>query len=87
MTLIEAFACGTPVICSDIGNQADIVRSNNAGALYELNNKESFTEAKEAVSERFNEFSSNALNAYNNLYCAEANYQQLKEIYETLLRQ
>ena len=87
MTLIEAFACGTPVICSDIGNQADIVRSNNAGALYELNNEESFTEAKEAVSERFNEFSSNALNAYNNLYCAEANYQQLKEIYETLLRQ
>lgn len=34
MTIIEAFAAGTPVICSDIGNGADLIRKYNAGVPF-----------------------------------------------------
>ena len=34
MTIIEAMATGTPVLCADIGNHASIVKENGCGLLY-----------------------------------------------------
>ena len=39
MTIIESFALGTPVICSDIGNGADIVKKEQAGVAYRRRDK------------------------------------------------
>ncbi len=86
MTLIEAFSCGTPIICSDIGNGADIVRSERAGVSYTRRERASFFHAMQDVEENFSYYSSNARSAYINKYNPESNYKQLISIYEDILR-
>ena len=87
MTIIEAFAMGTPVVCSDIGNGADIVRKHNAGALYAVRDVDSFRKAVAEVEEHFSEYSMNARTAYLENYTPEKNYLQLKSIYEEVVNE
>jgi glycosyltransferase involved in cell wall biosynthesis len=84
MTLIESFAFGTPVICSDIGNGADIVRKAQAGVSYKRRDKDDLLRAIEIVEKNFEEYSVNAMTAYKKNYTPEANYMQLKSIYEAV---
>ena len=84
MTLIESFSMGTPVICSDIGNGADIVKSADAGVAYERRNKEALSKAINDIDEHFAQYSLNARNAYETQFTPEANYKQLKSIYEAI---
>lgn len=84
MSLIEAFALATPIVCADIGNQADIVKNAQAGAVYKLGNKPSFYTAIKEIEENFQKFSNNASFAYDTQYTPEANYKQLKSIYEAI---
>lgn len=84
MVLIESFAFGTPVICSDIGNGANIVVKENAGVAYPKRDREGFFQAIREVNERFDYYSSNAQEAFNSRYVPECNYQQLKKIYEAV---
>lgn len=81
MSLIESFALGTPVLCTDIGNGADIVKKENAGTVYIRRNNESFIEALNSIEHNFQEYSINAKNAYLNHYTPEVNYEQLMSIY------
>ena len=81
MSLIESFALGTPVLCTDIGNGADIVKKESAGTVYIRRNKESFFEALGRIENNFQEYSINAKNAYYNHYIPEVNYKQLMSIY------
>lgn len=85
MTIIEAFAMGTPVICSDIGNGADIVRKHHAGVPYSVRDVSAFWDAVQKAEEGFPSFSSHARTAYLENYTPEKNYLQLKSIYEELL--
>ena len=85
MTIIEAFATGTPVICSDLGNGADIVRKHNAGAAFAVRDRESFWNAAKKVEDGFELFSKNARYAYLKYYTPEANYQLLKSSYEEMI--
>ena len=87
MTIIEAFAMGTPVICSDIGNGADIVRKHHAGASYAVRNVDSLWKAASEVEEHFGEYSMNARKAYLENYTPERNYLQLKTIYEEVVNE
>ena len=87
MTIIEAFAMGTPVICSDIGNGADIVRKHSAGVPYAVRDAESFWHAVQKVETDFDVLSQNARKAYLENYTPEVNYQQLKSIYEDVLNE
>lgn len=84
MTIIEAFATGTPVVCSNIGNGADIVQKHNAGVAYAVRDAESFRNAVEKVEAGFEIFSRNARDAYLEHYTPEANYRMLKSIYEEI---
>lgn len=85
MTIIEAFAMGTPVVCSDIGNGADIVRKHEAGVPYKVRDIESFRNALFENEKYFERYSKNAFTAYQNYYTPEKNYQELKAIYQDIL--
>ncbi len=84
MTIIEAFAMGTPVVCSDIGNGADIVRKYDAGIPYEVRDAEALRAALRRVEDSFSVYSLNARTAYEENFTPEENYRQLKLIYEEL---
>ena len=85
MTLIESFSFGTPVICSDIGNGADIIRKANAGIVFSLGDKYGFQNAITQIDEVFDDLSRNARQAYQNHFTPEANYKELKRIYEKVI--
>ena len=87
MTIIEAFAMGTPVVCSDIGNGADIVRKHHAGVPYAVRDADSFWKAVVEVEEHFDEYSRNAHRAYLENYTPEKNYLRLKSIYEEVINE
>ena len=84
MTLIEAFALGTPVICSDIGNGADIVKKEQAGITYTRRDKENMLLAIDEIEQNYGFYSKNARNAYIKHYTPESNYLELKSIYEAV---
>lgn len=87
MTIIEAFAAGTPVICSDIGNGADLIRKYNAGVPFLVRDLDSFHTAVSKVEENFSEFSTKARKAYVENFTPEKNYSILKTIYGTVIEQ
>ncbi|MCH3973322.1 MAG: glycosyltransferase family 4 protein [Oscillospiraceae bacterium] len=82
MTLIEAFAAGTPVVCSNIGNSADIVQNAKAGCLYKLYDAEDFIRQIENIERKNTEFRTNARRAYEQFYTPDKNYEILKHIYD-----
>lgn len=84
MTMIESFSMGTPVICSNIGNGADIVKKANAGVVYERRNKDALSKAIKEIDEHFTVYSLNARKAYETQFNPDANYKQLQSIYEAI---
>lgn len=85
MTLIESFSCGTPVICSDIGNGADIIKKTNAGIIYKTSNIISLQNAVGQIECKFDEISHNAKTAYKDCFTPQSNYKVLKRIYEKVI--
>ena len=85
LVIVEAFACGTPVICADIGNQAELVRGHHAGSVYAVGNQDSFDMAVRNVAEQFDWMSGNARKAYLEKYTPEANDRQLASIYHSVV--
>lgn len=81
MTIIEAFAVGTPVVCSNIGNGADIVRKYIAGETYAVRDKDSLWNAVMRTEIHFEKLSRNARQAYQENFAPEKNYQALRSIY------
>ena len=84
MTLVEAFSMGVPVLCSSVGNGADIVADAKGGICYENGNVEDFEEkliqiSKESVNV---ELGRNAYQAFVDKYSPEKNYEILKNIYD-----
>lgn len=84
MTIIEAFALGTPVICSDIGNGADLVKQAKAGVAFTRRSRDGLEKAIAEVERNFDMYSANAREAYGHMCTPEANYRQLKTIYEAV---
>lgn len=84
MTIIESFALGIPVICSDIGNGADIVKKEKAGVVYDRRNKEALFNAISETEMNFDMYSQNAKKAYETKFTPEANYRQILSIYEAI---
>ncbi|MDQ2751575.1 MAG: glycosyltransferase [Bacteroidota bacterium] len=85
LTIVEAFAAGTPVITSKLGAMQTIVTHNCNGLLFTPNNWESlnkqlqrwqgFNEAKK------HEFSGHALHTYKSKYTPQKNLSSLLSIY------
>ena len=84
LSIVEAYACGTPVVCTDIGNQAELVRKHQAGSLFEVGNMASFYQALKEVDYNFETMSRNGREAYQKFYTPEANYRQLEAIYKSI---
>lgn len=83
MTIVESFACATPVIGNEIGNIACIIRDGVNGILIK---QEEFDKLNLALSRLNSEMSTNAFKDYRELYEKEENYKILNEIYQKIGR-
>ncbi|ERJ60616.1 glycosyltransferase family 4 protein [Sphingobacterium paucimobilis] len=91
MTVLEAFACGTPVIASKIGILEEMIRPGKNGLLFEPNNKKSLketldnwmslsTDDKEIISD-------NCKKDFFDNYSAQKNVLLLERIYKEAIQQ
>lgn len=89
-TVVEAFACGLPVIASRIGSLAELVHDNQTGLLFEAGNAHDLA-AKIAWAHahpaRMREMGCNARARYEASYASERNYVMLLGIYENAIAQ
>lgn len=88
-TLVEAFACSTPVIASRLGALAELVSAGRNGWLFEPGSAEDLAkvigEAQNSPNKCF-EFGTNALEDFHHNYSGEASYGMLSGIYDTVLQ-
>jgi len=84
MTIIEAFACGLPVLASRLGAMEEIVEDGRTGLLFEPGNAEDLAEKVAWAWEHpkeLEEMGREARREYKAKYTAERNYEMIMEIY------
>lgn len=87
-TVVEAFACGTPVIASRLGSLAEIVADGVTGLLFNPGSAEDLAEKiawAESHPDRMRQMGSRARMEYEAKYTAERNYGQLMNIYRAAM--
>ncbi len=85
MVIIEAFACGKPVIASRLGAMAEIIEDGRTGLLFEPGNARDLADKMNwalANPLKIREMGRNARREYEEKYTAEKNYGILMDIYE-----
>lgn len=85
LVVIEAFACGLPVIASRAGALAELVRHGHTGLLFERGSAADLAEAirwAETHPEDMRRMGANARQEYEEKYTPEHNYRQLHAIYD-----
>lgn len=78
MTIAESYACGTPVIGSDLGNTGSLVVDGVSGFKFNPRSAKSLAEAVMKIENFFQRLESSVIEKYSE----EKNYQKLREIYE-----
>ncbi|WP_199169821.1 glycosyltransferase [Rhodopirellula bahusiensis] len=85
--VVEAFACGTPVVCANQGGQAELVHPA-VGALFQSGDASELA----SVVDRFVEYAEETIamrdaarEEYESKYTAAINHEQLLQIYERAL--
>jgi glycosyltransferase involved in cell wall biosynthesis len=84
-TLIESFACGTPVIAANLGAMSSFVEPYETGLHFQPGNVEDLISQVEwAIShpDRISAMRQNTRTEFESKYTPSANYQQLAKIYE-----
>ncbi|WP_300320295.1 glycosyltransferase family 4 protein [Accumulibacter sp.] len=84
-TIVEAFACGLPVIASRLGSMAELVKNGETGLLFEAGNCHALAEAMNwalAHPEEMAEMGRKARAQYEAEFSAEVNYRRLMAIYQ-----
>nr|ART39029.1 H378 [uncultured bacterium] len=87
-TIVEAFACGLPVIASRIGALADIVRDGQTGLLFEPGDARDLAGKMAWAREnpqRMAAMGAAARAQYEAEFSPEVNYRRLMEIYDGVL--
>ena len=87
-TLVEAFACGLPVIASRLGAMAELVEHQRTGLLFEPGNPVALAEAiswAEANPGAMRQMGENARAEFEAKYTPEINLRQLETIYADAL--
>jgi glycosyltransferase involved in cell wall biosynthesis len=90
MTIVEAFAGGTPVICSRLGAMQEIVRHQHSGLLVDPNNSEQLADSVAwgwAHPARMRAMGTAARREFELKYTAEKNYLLLMDIYQKAMQQ
>ena len=88
LTIIEAFACGVPVLASKLGAMQEIVEEDRTGMFFQPGDAE---EMARVVSRAWEQpeymrlLGAQARKEYETKYTAAANYRQLLEIYQEVL--
>jgi glycosyltransferase involved in cell wall biosynthesis len=85
LTIIEAFACGLPVIASNIGSLPEFVTHGRTGLLFRPGDPEDLARQMRRVldhPEELRAMRANARREYEEKYTAERNYKMLMTIYE-----
>lgn len=85
MVLVEAMACGTPVLVTNIGSMQEIITDELNGLHFELGNQKQFIEKVHQLmkDESLCQFlGDNGRSAYLENYTPDVNYQQLISIYQ-----
>ena len=83
--MIEAFACGVPVIASKLGAMEEIVKEGHTGLHFTPGKSEDLaSKVKWALAhpEKISEMGRKAFEEYKTKYTAERNYQMLMDIYK-----
>lgn len=83
MTIAESLARGVPIVCTNIGNAADIVKEEYAGAHFTMQDINGLEVAIEKTIKNRDAYSKNALKEASK-YLQEENYIQLCRIYDSL---
>lgn len=89
LTVVEAFACGTPVIASRLGAMQDLITDGSTGLHFtpgdskDLASKAEYAWTHPAVLEAMRK---QARQTYETTYTAERNYEMLLETYERAIR-
>lgn len=84
MTIVESYSVGTPVICSNIGNSADLVKQGVTG--YKFKSVDELINAVETICNNCNaDICENAYSEYINNYTADRNYELLMNIYNSVV--
>jgi glycosyltransferase involved in cell wall biosynthesis len=90
MTIIEAFSMGTPVIASNIGAMASMIRHGHTGIHFTagsvLSLKEQLSNWRGLSEGEKNKYADRTLNNYRALYTPEVNKEQLVNIYRNAIR-
>jgi glycosyltransferase involved in cell wall biosynthesis len=84
MGIAEAFACGVPVLCSDIGGMREIVEESRTGLRFTAGNSADLANKVAwawSHPEQLVAMGKRARREYENRYTAEKNYPLLMEIY------
>jgi len=71
LTLIEASACGLPIVATNDGGPADIVKNCNNGILVDVQNISEIADAVKSIlvnEKRWNEYSNNGITGVRNHY-------------------
>ena len=88
LTIIEAFACGTPVIASDMGAMQELVTNGKTGLLFRPGDSCSLAEKiawANAHPDEMKEMGEHARREYERKYTPEVNYEKLIKIYHDVL--
>ena len=88
LTIAEAFACGTAVVCSRLGAMQEIVAEGVTGLHFPPGDAEELAEKVEwawSHVDRVAEMGRRARAEYESKYTAEGNYARLMEIYDRAL--
>jgi len=88
LTIIEAFACGVPVVASTLGAMAEIVEEGRTGLFFEPGNPDDLARAVKFGWEQpefMRRLGTQARSEYETKYTAAANYRQLMEIYQQVI--
>jgi glycosyltransferase involved in cell wall biosynthesis len=87
-SIIEAFACGVPVVASNRGAMKELVKDNVTGILFEPRNSDDLANKIEHLMQNKDliiKFGENAYKEYQDKYTPKKNYNMLMEIYKKSL--
>jgi glycosyltransferase involved in cell wall biosynthesis len=86
-TIVEAFSVGTPVLACDLGGVRELVNEGITGYCYAPANVDALIDAtrKYPLGEAYERMRMNCRNMYLSKFTADANYNQLMDIYRSAI--